>query len=130
MRIAEKILEYSSKTQKTSSDGKGPHFHHYRIDLAGNGNTTFTSEGDDNHGHKIEDFEVMPCQKDGHTHTINKNESSQSHDIPVFKTEYGFKHWVEMLKKSRKEHKSGVTVNGKTFSSVKDALNQFNGRKQ
>lgn len=133
MKLAEKLLsEYETKARKggneTSRGGSCVHTHHYRVDTAGNGSTTFTSGECDNHFHDIKDYQVMPSTEDNHTHVIATDENLSSFNFdetPSFKTMYGFQHWLEKLAKTKSDYDGSVIVNNKKYKSVKDAADKL-----
>ena len=128
MKLAESILLLEDKARKggnvTSTDSG--HFHHFRVDLAGNGFTTFTSESEnaENHIHDIFDFEVQ--EKNGHTHQIPKNEQlSLSSELPKFKTIYGLEHWLETRQKELVRTNGKVSVGNRIFNTIKQAAQEL-----
>jgi hypothetical protein len=109
----------------TTTDGEEPHYHQFRIDLSGDGYTTFTSEGMKAHFHKIKNFEVQAFE-DGHTHEIKVEEQlSISNELPTFKTAYGLEHWLETRAKNILKFNGTVSIGGKTYDSIRQAAKEL-----
>jgi hypothetical protein len=122
MKIAEQILEYTASNKQVHRTSKDAgHYHHYRVDGAGNGATTFTSEGADAHYHTIADNKVEASN--GHTHSIQVSEEKPFPDTLTFKTKYGFEHWFNKFdtKKDPEKGRWSVRVAGKEYSSAEEA---------
>ena len=76
MSKAKELLELleTVQMQRTSTDGKRPHYHHADIDADGNGKTVTSQQGG-RHFHRIVSGEVMPPEDTDavdpkHVHTI------------------------------------------------------------
>ncbi len=53
------------------------HYHKYKVDEEGNGKTTTTENGEDDHEHEIVEWEVQEAHE--HTHELNTKHSEDGY---------------------------------------------------
>lgn len=127
MKLAEAILEYTASNKTPHLTSKtGDHYHQYRVDLAGNGATTFTIGESAEHFHEIKEGKVQ--ESDGHSHTINWEldensiEQDRRKEVKSFKTKYGFEHWFnKAVIRDKQACREPIEVEGKKYPSADQA---------